>query len=475
MCKLNWSIRACGTILLWAAGAIALPAQTFTTLHSFSGTDGSAPDGAPVQGTDGNFYATAYSGGANGDGTVFKITPSGTLTTIHSFDLTDGQAPASGLVLGTDGNFYGTTLGGGVNTDGTVFKITPSGKLTTLHSFCSLNLCTDGSAPYLGALVQGADGDFYGSTPFGGTNHAGTIFKITPGGALTTLHTFDTTDGGGPNALVQGADGNFYGTTNYGGTSEACPGGCGTVFTITPTGTLTTLHSFEFTDGASPYAVLIQANNGNFYGTTLYGGASSCPGGCGVIFEITPSGMSRTLHSFDGTDGGNPYAGLMQATDDNLYGTTTYGGANQSECNFSCGTVFKISQSGALTTLHSFDSTDGEYPYAGLFQSTNGSLYGTTNAGGSDNSGTFFSLSVGLRSFVEALPDFGKVSANIRILGYNLEGTTSVTFNGTPATFIVVSGQYIKTSVPAGAKTGNIQVTTPTATLTSNLPFTVKP
>ena len=243
-------------------------AQTFTTLHEFDGTDGSNPYAGLIQATDGNLYGTTSEGGANnkiscnGDnvvcGTFFKITPSGTLTTLYSFcaqsNCTDGAGPTAGLVQATNGNFYGTAFSGGANGDGTVFEITPAGVLTTLHSFDG----TDGENPE-GSLIQTVNGNFYGTPCGGGTIGTGTVFEITPKGTLTTLHIFcqgDCTDGAGPKgALVQAVNGNFYGTTS-GGVSS------GTVFEITPAGTLTTLHSFEGADGASPFDALIQATDG---------------------------------------------------------------------------------------------------------------------------------------------------------------------------------------------------------------------
>ena len=327
---------ACTIFVVCAATAIAAPAQTFTTLHIFDGTDGEYPAAGLVQGTDGNFYGTTGYGGATtctyGCGTIFKITPAGTLTTLHSFDYTDGEYPLGvGLVQATDGNFYGTTYSGAAYGYGTVFKITPASALTTLHSFDS----TDGADPEAG-LVQGTDGSFYGTTYFGGAYNYGTIFKITPAGTLTTLHSFDYTDGEYPlgGGLVQATDGNFYGTTSEGAN------GYGTVFKITPTGTLTTLHSFHVTDGAYPEA-LVQATDGNFYGTTSFGGtAGNCtPGGCGTVFKITPGGTLTTLHNFANTttEGAVPGAGLVQATDGNFYGTTADGGA------YADGTVFSLS------------------------------------------------------------------------------------------------------------------------------------
>jgi uncharacterized repeat protein (TIGR03803 family) len=281
-----------------------------------------------VQGYDGNMYGTTTSGGS-GFGTVFKISTSGALTTLHAFNDTDGNEP-SALIQGTDGNFYGTTQSGGgescprgSNLCGTIFKITPAGALTTLYLFCSKSNCTDGYSP-AAALVQGSDGNFYGTTADGGaagqcTIGCGTIFRITPTGTLTTLYTFcsqgscpyDAPDGAHPlAALVQGADGSFYGTTQAGGsTGNNCIFGCGTVFKVSRSGTLTTLHVFDG-DGVYP-GQIVQALDGNFYGVSA-----------GTIFRMSPGGAFATLYSFSITDGDLP-TGLMQATDGNLYGVTS--------------------------------------------------------------------------------------------------------------------------------------------------------
>jgi uncharacterized repeat protein (TIGR03803 family) len=255
---------------------------------------------------------------------------------------------------------------------------------------------------------------------------------------------------------VQATNGNFYGTTDGGGAY-----GYGTIFEIT--GTLTTLHSFDGTDGADPDGGLVQATNGNFYGTTHMGEAK----GDGTVFEITSGATLHTLRSFDGTDGANPVGGLVQATNGVFYGTTYAGGDNGD------GTVFEITSGGTLTTLHSFDGTDGANPNGGLVQATNGTFYGTTYAGGANGDGTVFSLSVGLGPFVETLPTSGKVGAGVTVLGTNLTGATKVRFNGTTATFAVISSSEIKTTVPAEATTGNIEVTTPSGTLKSNIGFLV--
>jgi uncharacterized repeat protein (TIGR03803 family) len=474
--KLNSMTKACGVFLLWTVAAVALPAQTFTTLHNFDGTDGANPYVGLVQVTDGNLYGTTYFGGANNDGAVIKITLSGTVTTLHSFDKTDGARPYAKLIQATDGNLYGSTYSGGANSDGTLFKVTTSGTLTSLLSLDG----TDGDGPGRG-LIQAANGDLYGTTAQGGANSntscdetCGTMFKITTEGMLTTIYSFcslsDCADGFFPFAgLIQAANGDFYGTTGQGGAHSCLAGECGTVFKITPAGTLTTLHSFDGTDGQWIYASLIQATDGNFYGTAFLGGTTNnlCTYGCGTVFKVTSSGAFTTLHSFDMTDGGYPQSGLVQGTDGNLYGTTYFGGTN------GAGTVFKITPSGTLTTLHSFDFTGGGNPIAGLIQDTNGTFYGTTEFGGSNGDGTVFSLSVGLGPFVETQTASGTVGAAVTILGTDLTGAASVTFNGTAAKFTVVSESEITTTVPIGATTGTVRVATPGGTLKSDVPFTV--
>jgi uncharacterized repeat protein (TIGR03803 family) len=436
-------IRRLATVLLLAITTSTLltaenakkPKNQFTTLADFTGSaNGADPNyGNLIEGTDGNFYGTTYGGGVYDEGTVFQATPGGTLTTLYSFcsqtSCTDGSNPSSTLVQ-FEGNFYGTTEFGGPNSEGiiyeggTVFEVTPSGQLTTLYTFCSQPGCTDGAYPFAG-LVRGTDGNFYGTTLEGGANGLGTVFKITAGGTLTTLYSFCSqsgcTDGVEPAAgLIQGTDGNFYGTTVNGGTA-----GAGTVFKITPGGTLTTLYSFcsqsGCADGAVPYAPLVQATNGNFYGTTVNGGVN---GNYGTVFEITPAGQLTTLYGFAFTDGAYPYAGLIQASDGNFYGTTQNGGTS------GYGTVFGITPTGQLSTLHSFVLTDGAYPNRGLVEA-NGSLYGTASYGGSRLDGAVFNLPVGLERLAKTQP--GKAGANITIHRPGMTGATTLRFGGNAA------------------------------------------
>jgi uncharacterized repeat protein (TIGR03803 family) len=343
-----------------------------------------------------------------------------------------------------------------------------------LYDFCSQSNCPDGANPS-GALVQGHDGNFYGTTAQGGSancpNGCGTVFKISPSGTLTTLHTFSGADGGQPYGnLVQAADGTFYGTTSF------VPG---TVFRITSTGIFTTLYNFcsqpNCADGDQPDGGLVQAADGNFYGTTLFGGTT----GAGTIFKITPGGALTTLHDFciysSCSDGKQPHEALVQATDGNLYGTTYSGGILSGQY----GTLFKVTLAGSFTTLYQFCSqlncTDGTYPRTTMLQATDGNFYGTTSSGGTGGGGqgTVFRLSTGLSPFLELQPSTGRVGAPVTILGTNLTGATNVAFNGTPATFNVVSASEITTTVPAGATTGTVQVTVGGNTPTSNTDFQV--
>jgi uncharacterized repeat protein (TIGR03803 family) len=442
---------------------ISSPAQTFTKLVDFNGSNGTYPQFLDlIQGTDGNFYGTTTEGGTSGQGTIFKITAAGELTTLHNFDTSDGASPHGTLVQTSDGNFYGTTQLGGAYGYGTVFRMTPGGTVTSIHSFD----ISEGNQPFDG-LVQADDGNLYGTTDIGGSQDAGTVFRITLGGALTTLHSFRQTDGSSPiGGLVQARDGNFYGTTQFGGAHSS-----GTLYKITRKGTLTTVHDFNQTDGTDPFGVLLQATDGSLYGTTAGGGTYDS----GTVFKFIPGGTLTTLYSFCAengcADGAYPVGALIQATDGNFYGTTT----SLLHDRYSHGTVFSITPGGVLTTLHDFDIEDGAAPHGGLVQATSGKFYGTTYSGGADDLGTIFSLDAGLTPFVTFARDSGKVGQTGGILGQGFTGTTSVSLNGTPARFKVISDTFLKATVPAGARSGPVIVITPSATLTSNKIFRVTP
>jgi uncharacterized repeat protein (TIGR03803 family) len=482
----------CFMLAFCIAASIPTSAQTFAKLANLAASDGNSPIAPLVQGLDGNFYGTAYSGGTNDMGTVFKMTPEGTVAVLHSFAFRDGGNPSS-LLLATDGDFYGVTFIGGTsggcdtNGCGTIFRITPPGVLTTVYGFCAQANCADGSFP--ASLLQGADGNFYGTTGGGGANTnpincspygCGTFFEITRAGTLVTLYSFcsqaNCADGTNPHGIVQAPNGNFYGIAATGGANTSCNAGsgCGTVFEITPEGKLTTLYNFcaqvGCADGFSAFGALIQGVDGNFYGTTYGGGIH----GKGTVFRLTRSGTLTTLHSFNSSDGEFPIAGLTQGSDGNLYGTTQFGGSGSVRCYpYGCGSVFEITAEGTLTTLRRLLPADGAWPSAELAQGTNGDFYGTTSGRGADGYGTVFGVSTGVSPFIKTLPTIGRAGAKVRILGNNLTGAISVTFSGTPTTFAVVSDTQITATVPTGTTTGRVEVTTPSATLKSNVAFHV--
>jgi uncharacterized repeat protein (TIGR03803 family) len=456
MTKLSTSTTICAVFLFYAA--TASDAQTFNTLVNFDGTNGGMPDYVKLeQGADGNLYGTTQGGGTLGKGTVFNITPEGTLTTLANFQfLGDGYEPQAGVILGNDGNYYGTTIYGGDYNVGTFFRVTPAGVQTTFYSFCGEPNCTTGEYP-ISPVVLASNGNFYGTT-------LDTIFRITPDDILTTLQTNLSQPIG---ALVQGADGNVYGTTFLGGDLNCDPGyGCGTIFKMTLAGNLTIIHTFEGTDGTEPIGGLIQATDGKFYGTTSSGG----PDNLGTIFRISSAGTFTSVYAFSGPDGSIPNGVLLQGTDGSLYGTTQRGGGSTN-----AGTVFKIDRQGNLTTLISFGGFNGQNPLGGLVQHTNGTFYGTTQNGGTDGGGTIFSLSTGLSPFVTFVFGAAKEGQTAQILGQGFTGSTNVAFNGDSAAFTIVSDTFIKAVVPAKATTGYVTVTTPSGVLTSNVPFHVLP
>lgn len=453
-------------VLALALAALGIPgahAQTYSDIHDFAALTLDSPlySGILAQGRDGNLYGTAPSGGTFGFGGVFKITPTGTFTVIYNFDgAVHGKTPRGGLTLGTDGNFYGTTSQGGPSNYGNIFQITPAGTLTVLHNFSY----TDGGNPY-SPPIQGTDGSYYGATKAGGTG-SGTIYKITPSGTFTSLHSFSFAECSNPVApLIQGTDGNFYGACETGGAA----GGDGSIIKFTAAGVITVLYSFDFTHGSQPNCPLVQGSDGNFYGTTTGGG--SLDGG--VVFKLTPTKVLTVLYNFDAkpasVDGKFPDAGLVLATNGSFYGVTDAGGTNGQ------GILYKITTAGIYSVLYNFVQTTGSVPQTSLRQHTSGKFYGQANSGGVNSLGVLFSFDVGLKPFISEMPTSGKVAKAVGILGGGFTGTTSVNFNGTNATFTVVSDTYISTTVPSGATTGFVNAVTPSGTLKSNLKFRVTP
>jgi uncharacterized repeat protein (TIGR03803 family) len=400
--------RRCTLRLMVAAPLlVAAPwtmAQTESVLYSFTGgADGGSPSTGLVLDAKGNFYGTTPAGGllkhgcgTQGCGTVFELTPSGVETVLHTFTGTndDGKFPDAPLLLDPSGNLYGTTVSGGANKQGTVFELTPTGTETVLYAF---TVGADGASPG-GGLVRDAKLNLYGTTISGG-HYDGTVFELTPSGAETVLFTFDGQDGEYPATRLLRAAGNLYGTVSEGGGSPGCaPPGCGLIFEVTSGGIEGTLYTFTgAADGARPAGALLRDAQGNLYGTAAWGGTmnSSCPQGCGTVYEVSPAPGSTwsltVLHSFTGEgDGYHPVASLVRDAKGNLYGITSGDACLVSACS---GTVFEITAAGVEKVLYIFTGgADGGYPYGDLVRDKKGNLYGTTQRGGAFNEGAVFKV-----------------------------------------------------------------------------------
>jgi uncharacterized repeat protein (TIGR03803 family) len=463
-----------GIVVLTFAGAgVPAKAQTPTVVYTFTASD--TPQNpyawAIAQGRDGDLYSTTCAT-FEGTSVVFKVTPAGILSTV------DNTSPACsyGVTLGADGNFYGAASSGGTDNVGQVYKVTPGGVVTVLHSFTA---GSDGSVP-IAPPIESANGVFYGTTTSIGVADS-TAYSVTPGGVFTTLHTFTGADGQNVyGALIQGTDGNFYGASAAGGTSND-----GVIFKMTPTGTVTVLHNFAGTDGSVGYWGLIQGADGNFYGTTNQGGTD----GAGVIYKITSGGTYTVLYNFTGSATGNlPRSSLMQATNGTFYGVTSY-----QTGPFNFGTIYSFTTGGAFNTLYTFanQSMEGDQPSSPLRQHTNGLLYGVSYIGGDLNCGslendgelvdvvgcgTVYSLDIGAKAFAGLVSSSGKEGAKIGILGKGFSSSSVVKFDGVQATTVTRTGStFLSATAPAGALTGAVTVTTGSTTLTSNKVFRVTP
>src|SRR5215469_10586993 len=450
--------------------------QTYTKLYSYTiGAGANAGIGFPQimsQGRDGNLYSTISNGGTHNVGSMYMMTTAGTPTTVYSFcsltSCADGQYPFGGVTLGFDGNFYGTTQSGGSKGAGSVFKITPTGTLTTLWNFGN---GTDESVP-LFTTVLGKDNNMYGVSLGQYVGQSGAFFKVTTStGVFKALKDFAYANGATPNLPIPGTDGNFYGTTQGGG-DPTCH--CGVVYKATATGAITVLHKFKGypNDGYWPHGTLVQGNDGNFYGTTYQGGAHNQ----GTVFKITPAGIFTLVYSFyygGGTsfDPVNPQAGLTLGPDGNFYGVGAGGGTK------AAGAIFKITPAGSETVLYNFCAvacSDGFGAATPLVLHTDGKFYGNTN-GNSLGGSVFYRLDVGFKPLVDLVNWSTKVGQTVEILGQGFTGTTKVSFGGVSAPFNNVSDTYMTATVPAGALTGSVVVTTFTNSMTSNRKFLVIP
>ena len=438
-------------LLFFGFCAGTLCAQTYADLYDFPGKPGGCCPQYPsvmAQGRDGDLYGITTTGGVNNVGSIFKIPPTGGLTLLFSFDTTHGSTPIGGLVLGLDGNLYGATEFGGAHGFGTIFKITPFGVLTVLYAFTG---GTDGGFP-VAALTLGSDGNFYG------TSHPGIAFKITPAGVFTALAKIPS-ESYGP--LLLAKNGSYYGVTEFAGTNTD-----GTIYKVTGK-TSTTLYNFDGPHGAFPIGGLVEGSDGNLYGTTTAGGSFSD----GVIFRITPTGTLTVLVIFNHKQpllGYQAFAGLVAGNDGNLYGATIWGGDN------GYGVMFEMTTAGAYSVLYSFASATGDGVYATPMEHTNGSILGLTSRGGEPLKGVVFAFNSGLLPFARLTSTSGLVGKSVGILGNNLTGTTSVMFNGTHASFNVLSDTYLTAVVPSG-ETGFVMVTTSSGDLLSSKIFKVTP
>ena len=441
-------------LLLGLLGATSTLAQTVTTIFNFNGGKGSSPFLETLtEGRDGRLYGTTKTGGASDLGTVFRVNASnGREVVIHSFDGTNGSNPAGGLTLASDGNYYGTTQYGGSAGLGVLYKITSGGTYTVLHQFLG---GSDGSSPY-GPPIEASDGSFYGASS-GGNTEAPTLYKWTPAGVYSVIYTYDkATTGWLVYGLIQGSDGLLYTMSNQGG-----KGNCGTVVKLTLSGKVKATHPFNCANGGNPVLPLMQANDGNFYGTTFGGGTHNL----GVIFKLTPSFAEKVLYEFASGQAAEPQAGLVQGTDGNLYGVTTTGANGSSH-------LYRWDMSTGYSDLYTFTGVD--YLVAPLLQHTNGLFYAPSWQYGADNGGYIYSVDMKLGPFVTLVQSYGKIGSTAEILGQGFTGTTSVRFNAIAASsFMVVSDTYITAVVPTGASNGLVVVTTPGGPLTSNKSFRV--
>lgn len=455
--NLVYKLWGCLAILMLAAFTGVGSAQTVTTVYDFTNVTAANPVGPLTQRRDGNLIGTAS---APGNGSVYSLSTGGFTSTLFQFNGTNGTGPGWGLTLGGNGASYGTTPFGGASNLGVLFLLDSTGVYSVIHEFSG---GSDGGLP-AGPPIEASDGNLYGAT-YGVAAGLSTIYKYAlSSGVFTTIYQFDQAHGEGIYApLVQAADGTLYGTASLGGANN-----CGTIFQLTKVGKLQWYYSFPCgAGGSTPLSPLIQAADGNLYGTTDVGGSFD---GSGTIFKVDRNRKVSILYTFAGNkmDGRNPAGGLVQATDGNLYGTTVGGG------RAGVGTLFQISTVGAYKQLAAFSKTTPQTPQASLLQHTNGKLYGTATYGGRFGFGAVYSLDLGLGPFVTFVAPTGKVGGTAQILGQGLTGTTSVSFNGVNATtFKVVSDTYLTATVPTGATSGLVVVTTPTGGLTSNVKFRI--
>ncbi|HTK80497.1 MAG TPA: choice-of-anchor tandem repeat GloVer-containing protein [Rhizomicrobium sp.] len=452
------SLPAVGLACFLATPALA--GGVYTELFNFDcATDGCDPLSPALlaQGEDGVLYSTLQNGTVqSSDGTIIDYAPGGTVDVLYRFQgqPPDGLGPQSGLTLGFDGALYGATTNGGVPGKGTVFRLF-NGAMTVLYQFTDGD---DGAYPWA-PPVQTPDGNLYGVT-YNGTN-PGRAYRITPSGKFSVIASLPSKTTA---PLVMGVDGNFYGTTQYGGASNQ-----GTVFRLSSKGKLTIIHSFDGShEGATPIAPVMIGADGKFYGTTSGGGQFSQ----GIVYRLASSGNGyQVLHNFQVSEGTSSTAGLVQGSDNYLYSVQSAGGAN------GYGTMYRVNTRGTkFRVLHQFTFQDGAYPGATPTLQTNGTIYGfATKGGGGENgtSGVLFSYTHGLKPFISLQLWAGPEGTQVGILGQGFSTATGVEFGGVVANYTVMSDTYMAATVPVGAQTAKVTVLEPSGDLVTLRKFKV--
>ncbi len=457
-------------ILTFAGSAVPAQAQipTPTALYNFQGDYQSPHDvcqspnlthlwGPLVQGRDGNLYGADDDCSANGSGGIYKITPAGAESVLVNFPA-NFDSCIGGLTLASDGNFYGSCILGNSATGlGSLYRVTPAGVFTDLYDFT--NAYGD-QGPYF-APIEASDGNLYGTTSGNGVA-GGNVYKLTLAGVYTNLHTFSAGDATPFGTLLQASDGNLYGTV----VDCLLTGNRGCVYKISTKGVYDEFYGFVDATGSGPYSGLIQGTNGKLYGSTDGGGTNDS----GVIYSLTTTGTITVLHNIDSsTDGYQP--SIIQATSGNFYGTAWGGGMGNQ------GSLYELTSENVFSAILLLNpGLPGIAPLTPVIQHTNGLLYGTTSSAGGDDYGTFFSLNIGAKAFVNLASLSGKEGATVALFGQGFTKSSVVKFGGVAATGVTLSGStYLTAKVPAGALTGNVTVTEGATTLTSRQTYKVQP
>lgn len=437
------------SFVLLAFNALPVGAQTYSDLHDYAVYVGTlANPWLMAEGRDNNLYGTTAVGGTHQKGTIFKVGPSGGYTVLYNFDGPHGSQPLSGLTLGLDGNLYGMAEREGAHGYGNIFKITPAGAFSVVYDFKG---GPDGGLP-TSPLIVGADGNFYG------TSYPGAAFRMTPAGVVTVISKIPTSSYA---PLLQAKDGTFYGVTEFGGKYSA-----GSVFHIVG-GNYTILHSFDGPSGSYPTGGLVEGSDGNFYGTTTAGGSTNA----GVVYRINTSGGYRVMFDWDNVhtlNGYQSYSGMIAGADGNLYGTTVWGG------QYGYGVLFSMTTDGDYSVLYDFNTPTGQGAYATPMQHTNGKIYGITSRGGAAYYGVVYSFTNSFAPFIQLTTNSGLVGNQVGILGKGFAQASSVEFNGTPASFHVLSNTFMTATIPSG-ETGFVRVNMAFGDQTSSRVFRVTP